>query len=252
MSKTLNQAKVHWEVLIAKHSGNAFRDCISSEDSRNLVAAIVINYSILCEKYDSYGHNLTDLLQKGCEYVLTLSDVRGLFVLLKDFKDQFLQIDDYADTSQFLRSFKHCIERDDLKRVFAPLKFVFRLNQSEKTPETVSFVLQFCDGFSRIKAQSFDYTDDMLRDYFEIEDFLGTHEVPCDLIKELNQVILAYNDEFTLPEISSRDFHHGPGASASVGKINPYAKHDLLTSDLLLDYSSGQFAFKQKSVREDL
>lgn len=237
MSKTLNQAKVHWEVLLAKHAGNAFRDCLNVEDSRNLVAAIIINYSILCERYDSYGHNLIDLMHTECEYLFTLSSVRDLFVLLKDFKDQFLQIDDYADTSQFLRSFKHCIERDDLKRVFAPLKFVFRLNQGEKTPETVSFVLQFCDGFSRIKAKSFDYTENMLEDYFEIEDFLSKHELPCKLVEELNQMILAYNDEFALPEISYRDFHHGPGASASLGRVNPYKKHDTLTSDFLMDYS---------------
>lgn len=237
MSKTLNQAKAHWEVLIAKHSGNAFRDCISSNDSRNLVTAIVMNYSILCERYDSYGPNLTDLLRTGCEYILGLNSIRDLFVLLKEFKDEFLQLDDYADLNYFLRGFKHHIERDDLKRVFAPLKFVFRLNHGEKTPDSVSFVLQFCDGFSRIKADSFDYTDDMLRDYFEIEAFLTEHEIPCQLVDDLNKIILSYVDEYALPEISFRDFHHGPGSSAEIGKVNPYHKQSTLTSDILLDYS---------------
>lgn len=243
MSKTHNQIKESWEVLIAKHSGNAYLPILSSDDSRTFVFSIVANMSIVSERFESsFGSRFHDAVFRSASLLLQTRDLVTVACIFKEFKTAFLMLDDYADLRLFLRDFKHLNAPELNPEIFTPLKIAFHVGLGVKTPMIVSLVLQFCDGWARVNSDSLDYTQNSLNEYCSLENDYPTFDLQLaqQLQKDLHDLI----EEYALPSLGPSLMRHGPGAVAQYGKISRFEKQMHARVDQLLEYCfPGWFPF---------
>lgn len=233
MSKTLNQNVKIWRDF--EHKLGATLLHRNSDMGKNdiLLMAKAISLNTCC-CYEALG--CVDQPPHRLLTVFRQHDLRKLASFNKEAVLRFTR----CEVDDSYTGFKHWCEANgiDCSLYFGSIVRPIRSFFQKPNPVDLAPVLQFLVGWSRIKVDSYDYTHENLSQYIKTEERLKLLSVPKPIVDALNHIIKKWFRDFPI-ELGDLE-RHGNGAVADLVGKQIGLKYDLLSTDPLLYYCTGE------------